>query len=189
VRYYDPEIGKWISTDPAKEFWDSYRYTTNPIAFIDPNGEYELVASSYNGVPGVRIQTISRGDAIANAIIKTVGSNALPTGFLFEIAQNMIEKQGQTITLTKEGAKQAVNLATKEGVDLYPKLSGKIFGRLMVVADFVQNLTSELSKADSPEFIAEFENRGLTHLEQFSKEQAFDIIHDINETISTENKP
>ncbi len=31
ARYYDPEVGVWGSTDPAGEFWNSYRYTTNPI--------------------------------------------------------------------------------------------------------------------------------------------------------------
>ena len=42
ARYYDADIGKWISTDPAMEFHDAYRYTTNPIGFIDPNGLAEL---------------------------------------------------------------------------------------------------------------------------------------------------
>ncbi len=44
ARYYDPDVGKWISTDPIREFFDSYRYTTNPIAFIDPTGLAENVA-------------------------------------------------------------------------------------------------------------------------------------------------
>ncbi|NLD99661.1 MAG: DUF4258 domain-containing protein, partial [Fibrobacter sp.] len=38
-RYYDPELGIWISTDPAEEFWNAYSYCGgNPINFIDPFG-------------------------------------------------------------------------------------------------------------------------------------------------------
>ncbi|MDG5817142.1 RHS repeat-associated core domain-containing protein, partial [Chitinispirillales bacterium ANBcel5] len=40
--YYDSDIGRWVSTDPAREFWDLYRYTTNPVVFIDPDGLSEL---------------------------------------------------------------------------------------------------------------------------------------------------
>lgn len=50
ARYYDPEIGKWTSIDPAREFSDLYRYTTNPIVFIDPDGlkEMELIENPKN---------------------------------------------------------------------------------------------------------------------------------------------
>jgi RHS repeat-associated protein len=37
-RYYDADLGRWISVDPKKEFWDYYRFTTNPMMFLDPNG-------------------------------------------------------------------------------------------------------------------------------------------------------
>ncbi len=38
-RYYDPEIIRWIRTDPAEEFWDLYNYVGgNPLSKIDPNG-------------------------------------------------------------------------------------------------------------------------------------------------------
>ena len=44
-RYYDPEVGIWISTDPVGQFYNPYSYTTNPIMFVDPNGEeFSLIA-------------------------------------------------------------------------------------------------------------------------------------------------
>src|SRR5690554_6259426 len=44
ARYYNADIGKWISVDPKREFHDSYRYTTNPIGFLDLDGMAEHVA-------------------------------------------------------------------------------------------------------------------------------------------------
>jgi len=39
TRYYDPDIGMWIGTDPAGEFWNPFSYCGgNPINFIDPTG-------------------------------------------------------------------------------------------------------------------------------------------------------
>ena len=41
-RYYDPEICRWISTDPSAQFFDFYAYTGNgynPLISIDPDGE------------------------------------------------------------------------------------------------------------------------------------------------------
>jgi RHS repeat-associated protein len=42
ARYYDADMGRWTSTDPKREFWDLFRYTTNPINYIDLNGLDEL---------------------------------------------------------------------------------------------------------------------------------------------------
>lgn len=54
ARYYDSDIGLWISCDPKREFWSPYRYTTNPIAFLDPTGlsdvHFMLGGTTNNGV-------------------------------------------------------------------------------------------------------------------------------------------
>lgn len=39
----------WTSVDPLREFHDSYRYTTNPIGFIDLDGMAEHVAMISSG--------------------------------------------------------------------------------------------------------------------------------------------
>ena len=44
ARYYDPEVGMWNGTDKAGQFTNSYGYTTNPISYIDPDGNYVLGA-------------------------------------------------------------------------------------------------------------------------------------------------
>lgn len=40
-------MGRWTAVDLAKEFHDSYRYTTNPIGFIDLDGLAELRYALY----------------------------------------------------------------------------------------------------------------------------------------------
>lgn len=43
-RYYDPELGVWVSTDPKDQFFNPYGYSTNPINTIDPDGQYVVGA-------------------------------------------------------------------------------------------------------------------------------------------------
>ena len=38
-RYYDPQIARWTSVDPADEFYSPYVYCgNNPTNFVDPDG-------------------------------------------------------------------------------------------------------------------------------------------------------
>lgn len=50
ARMYDPMLGVFLSVDQAGEFFNSYRYTTNPIAFIDPTGMGDGYFSDLNPV-------------------------------------------------------------------------------------------------------------------------------------------
>jgi len=62
ARYYDAEIGGFISTDPIGEFWNAYAYTRgNPILFIDPNGIKEYPADF---IGPLQQQDWRAGDAI-----------------------------------------------------------------------------------------------------------------------------
>jgi RHS repeat-associated protein len=38
ARFYDPEIGVWTSADKAGQFWNTYGYTSNPVLYIDADG-------------------------------------------------------------------------------------------------------------------------------------------------------
>ena len=55
ARYYDAEIGRWISTDPAAEFSDLYNYTGgNPIVAVDPDGRTTIsVTAGVGGAKGI----------------------------------------------------------------------------------------------------------------------------------------
>jgi RHS repeat-associated protein len=40
-RVYDPEIGVWMSTDPADQYWNTYSYCGgDPVNFTDPDGRW-----------------------------------------------------------------------------------------------------------------------------------------------------
>ena len=48
-RYYDPEVGVWITCDPANQFWDAYGYAGNgynPVIGVDADGYVLKVFSS-----------------------------------------------------------------------------------------------------------------------------------------------
>ncbi len=39
ARFYDPDLGRFLQVDPAREFWSSYSYVgNNPTLFTDPTG-------------------------------------------------------------------------------------------------------------------------------------------------------
>ncbi|HEX2955720.1 MAG TPA: RHS repeat-associated core domain-containing protein [Chitinispirillaceae bacterium] len=43
VRAYDPDIGVWMSTDPADQFWNKYFYCSgDPVNLIDSNGDWSF---------------------------------------------------------------------------------------------------------------------------------------------------
>ncbi len=42
VRFYDPELGRWHSIDPADQFFSPYVYCHNdPVNFLDPDGSIQ----------------------------------------------------------------------------------------------------------------------------------------------------
>jgi RHS repeat-associated protein len=39
ARFYDPDLGRFLQVDPAREFWNSYSYVGNsPVMKVDPTG-------------------------------------------------------------------------------------------------------------------------------------------------------
>jgi len=40
ARYYDAELGIWLSVDPAGQFANAYGYANNPVIMVDPDGNF-----------------------------------------------------------------------------------------------------------------------------------------------------
>jgi hypothetical protein len=57
ARYYDPEIGGWLSCDKAGQFWNKYGYAASPILYVDEDGNWfgidDLLAACIGAVINV----------------------------------------------------------------------------------------------------------------------------------------
>src|SRR5690554_4633811 len=55
ARFYDPEVGVWMSTDPKNQFFNPFAYSSNPINTVDPDGQWALalVAAAQWYISGV----------------------------------------------------------------------------------------------------------------------------------------
>ena len=54
ARYYDADLGLWISPDPARQFYNPYLYAGNnynPVNGIDPDGN-QLISQNYKNDKG-----------------------------------------------------------------------------------------------------------------------------------------
>lgn len=85
ARYYDQEIGLWISCDPNEQFYNSYAYAangTNPITFVDDDGRVlNFIVGAASGVAiGWGIATLTGQDyTMADAVIDA-GTGAIGLG-------------------------------------------------------------------------------------------------------------
>lgn len=52
ARYYDPEVGLWISTDDANQYFSPYAYSGSPVMYIDADGNYAWPAYVVAAVVG-----------------------------------------------------------------------------------------------------------------------------------------
>lgn len=68
ARYYDPEMGRFISVDPARDGDNWYAYCNdNPVKFIDPTGKYTIYRS---GVGRTNLVNIKNGDLKSGTLFK-----------------------------------------------------------------------------------------------------------------------
>jgi RHS repeat-associated protein len=97
VRYYDPEIGIWLSTDPKRVGWNPYSYVEgNPLLYVDKKGENPLLAAMLiNGLASAAIdfgmQYMASGGDMDQMRWGSVGasfvSGALTTGAMGAVAK------------------------------------------------------------------------------------------------------
>ena len=74
ARYYNPWLGRFLSTDPiggtpdASQSWNRYSYVlNNPLAFVDPNGEQTYVVVHGRGYTDTDLRGHNVGDLFRHA--------------------------------------------------------------------------------------------------------------------------
>ena len=60
-RYYDPELGIWLSVDPAGQFANAYGYASNPVLMVDPDGNYFIIDDIIATVVGAIVGGVTAG--------------------------------------------------------------------------------------------------------------------------------
>ncbi len=58
ARYYDPELGIWLSVDAEDQFANAYGYANNPLIMVDPDGNFALQAAIVSAIIGSAIGTV-----------------------------------------------------------------------------------------------------------------------------------
>lgn len=132
ARYYDPEIGRFISEDPVPA---ANRYTyanASPVNFVDPFGEMAIPAFSAIIDRSARIAAVTLGVAL-------VGSDIVGNGFdaagLFESAVQVggMFASSQAVTAATTAACGKHGGAQKSGIGCYVAVGGATGGLVSTV--------------------------------------------------------
>ena len=77
ARYYDAALGRWSAVDPAGQLATPYGYATDPLLYVDPDGEsYILAAVVIGAYMGARNASIN-GENLAIGALKEGAIGAL----------------------------------------------------------------------------------------------------------------
>ena len=76
ARFYDPDLGRFLQVDPARENWSSYLYVANnPINSVDPTGMYEALYLNKEEIAAIDFSLnlmISSDDPVAQFLGNTI---------------------------------------------------------------------------------------------------------------------
>ncbi|MBU0676832.1 MAG: RHS repeat-associated core domain-containing protein, partial [Verrucomicrobia bacterium] len=76
ARYYDPETGRYISVDPARDGDNFYAYANNnPLGFIDPLGLAPSSCAGPGGLCHMPMRPQSPAEAVAVTLMGTMGES------------------------------------------------------------------------------------------------------------------
>ena len=112
ARYYDARIGRWLVSDPARQYFSPYVYVGNrPLSFIDPNGEFAwLAAFFFAGAAMYTAQSKGYGPGSwqfwAAGALGFVGGGILGSAIGIQNPATGIDIQINGFTIANVGAKQ-----------------------------------------------------------------------------------
>lgn len=143
ARWYDPELGVWISPDPANQFHNPYAYASNPVMYTDPDGRFLFLAlfalgaatSIYSnwGTIATPGGGVDWGAMLVHGTLGGLGGTAGPAGqFMSMMASNMYNGASVQSAFMTSSVNMAVGgLAGAAGGALAGKLVGKMGGGVL----------------------------------------------------------
>ncbi len=60
ARYYDPEVGVWLSCDKKHQFYSPYAYSTNPVLMVDKDGNFFWVPIIANALVSMALNAATQ---------------------------------------------------------------------------------------------------------------------------------
>jgi RHS repeat-associated protein len=71
-RLYDADVGRFLSPDPAHQFFSPYLYAANnPLSFVDPTGQFAIIAAVVEGLVDLIALTATVGTETVEATTAT----------------------------------------------------------------------------------------------------------------------
>ena len=91
-RYYDPELGRFLSNDPKHQSMNPYMYCSNsPLMYVDPDGEFWwLIPTIFNWAASAMIAALPA--AIESAL--WTGATAAAGNVAWQVGNNLVQGKG-----------------------------------------------------------------------------------------------
>lgn len=111
ARYYDPQLGRWLQTDPVEEFHSPYVYCiNNPVICVDPDGKrveiYVHSGVSIYGHTAINVNGTVYSYGMYGENNERYSSNLKGEGVLYTFSEEMyIEKKLPKDTITRFNVK------------------------------------------------------------------------------------